>query len=160
MDKPEDHWSRLNHLQLGRFAEYLVKMNFTRLDVSVFTAEVDDRGIDFVIRTDSGKHYDVQVKSVRGSSYIFLRQDKFTPRENMLVAIVRFAHDGEPPKLYLVPSTTCGQSDGPFVNRPYPNLRSKPEWGLTWSKRTVERLESFKFCNTVRRLCTSWQEED
>lgn len=43
-------WSRLSSLQLGRYAEYFVKMEFTLYGFDVYTSEVDDRGIDFVIR--------------------------------------------------------------------------------------------------------------
>jgi len=37
-------WSKLNRQQLGTYAEYLVKMEFTKhKDFNVFAAEVDDR---------------------------------------------------------------------------------------------------------------------
>ena len=55
-------WSRLNRLQLGKYAEYLAKMEFVLWGCDVFTSDVDDHGIDFVIRTRRGNHYDVQVK--------------------------------------------------------------------------------------------------
>ncbi len=43
----EDYdWGKLNHLQLGRYAEYFVKMEFTRHGFDVYSAEVDDKGID------------------------------------------------------------------------------------------------------------------
>jgi len=71
------NWARLNHLQLGRYAEYLVKMEFTLWGFSVFTSEVDDRGIDFVVRTNDSRHYDVQVKSIRGLNYIFFPKHSF-----------------------------------------------------------------------------------
>jgi len=70
-------WSTLNNLQLGRYAGYLVKMEFTKLRFSVFSSEVDDRGVDFVIRTPLGQYYEVQVrsssrsKSGRGFNYQF-----------------------------------------------------------------------------------------
>ena len=38
-------WSRLNHLQLGRYAEYFIKMEFTALGFDVYSAEVDDKGL-------------------------------------------------------------------------------------------------------------------
>lgn len=70
-------WSRLNHLQLGRYAEYFVKMEFTLFGFDVYTAEVDDKGIDFVVRKDATQYYDVQVKSVFKSTYIFMQKEKF-----------------------------------------------------------------------------------
>lgn len=41
-------WSRLNHLQLGRYAEYYAKMEFTSYGFYVYASEVDDHGIDFI----------------------------------------------------------------------------------------------------------------
>ncbi|MGQ9682727.1 MAG: hypothetical protein ACUVX9_09345 [Anaerolineae bacterium] len=76
-------WSRLNCLQLGRYAEYPVKMEFIMLGYDVYGVEVDDRGIDLVVRTDVGGYYDVQVKSVRGLNYIFFPKDKFCLRPNL-----------------------------------------------------------------------------
>jgi hypothetical protein len=43
---------KLNHMHLGRNAEYFVKMEFTRHGFDVYTAEVDDKGIDFIVRKD------------------------------------------------------------------------------------------------------------
>jgi hypothetical protein len=48
MDRYE--WSRLNTLQVGKYSEYFVKMEFTLYRFDVYQAEVDDKGIDFVIR--------------------------------------------------------------------------------------------------------------
>jgi hypothetical protein len=64
-------FSKLKSKQVGTYAEYYVKMEFTKQGISVFQAEVDDRGIDFVARVEKGeevKHYDVQVKSLRPTS--------------------------------------------------------------------------------------------
>jgi hypothetical protein len=51
--------------ELGKYAECLAKMECVLCGCDVFTSEVDDHGIDFVIRTRQGNHYDVQVKSFR-----------------------------------------------------------------------------------------------
>jgi len=59
------NWGRLNHLQLGKYAEYFVKMEFTLFGFEVYDSEVDDRGIDFVVRKDENNYYDVQVKSIQ-----------------------------------------------------------------------------------------------
>ena len=47
-------WAHLNRLQLGKYAEYLTKMEFVLLGCDIFTSEVDDHGIDFVMRTPAG----------------------------------------------------------------------------------------------------------
>ena len=52
---PNLKWSKLNHLQLGRYAEYFTKMEFTSYGYEVYTSEVDDHGIDFVAQNPTTK---------------------------------------------------------------------------------------------------------
>ena len=62
----------LNKNQLGRYGEYFVKMEFTRLGLDVYSPEVDDKGIDCIVRTSTGRFFEIQVKSARGDSLITL----------------------------------------------------------------------------------------
>lgn len=144
-------WGRLNHLQLGRYAEYFAKMEFTLLGFDVYTAEVDDRGIDFVIRKAVGRYYDVQVKSARGWNFVFFHKERFTIRDNLLAAIVLF-EAGEAPRLYLIRSTEWLKPNGLLVSRDYEGKKSKPEWGIKLSKRNLPLLEQFSFGRAVREL--------
>ncbi len=145
-------WSRLNHLQVGRYAEYVVKMEFTLLGMSVFGSEVDDRGIDLVVRTDKGNHYDVQVKSVRSPVYIFFPKTNFEPGPNLLAALVPFAENREP-DLYLVPSEVWLEPNKLFVGNDYgEGLKSKPEWGINLSRRNMPLLEQYQFHTIARSL--------
>jgi hypothetical protein len=96
-------WSELSKPQLGRYAEYFVKMEFTLHGMDVYGAEVDDKGIDFVIRPKLGRYYDIQVKAVRDQGLICLPLKVFIPRRNLFVAVVDFV-DGRPPDPYLIPS--------------------------------------------------------
>jgi hypothetical protein len=144
-------WSTLTKLQLGRCAEYFVKMEFALHGFDVYTAEWDDKGIDFIVRRDTQRYYDVQVKSSRDLSYIFFLKDKFTPRENLLAAIVLFK-DGEHPGLYLVPSTVWIHPNSLFVSRDYEGKKSKPEWGLQLSHRNLSQLKDYEFACTVGKL--------
>ena len=144
------NWNRSSHLQIGRYAEYFVKMEFTLFGFEVYTAEVDDRGVDFVIRKDD-RYYDVQVKSARGLNYIFFPKDKFSPRDNLLAAIVLF-FDGEPPQLYLIPSKEWLKPNALLVSRDYEGKKSKPEWGLNLSKKNLPLLSRFAFDKIVQEL--------
>jgi hypothetical protein len=146
------NWSRLNSLQLGRYAEYFVKMEFTLFGFDIYSSEVDDRGIDFVIRKDVSRYYDVQVKSLLRGSYIFMLQDKFILSDNLLAAIVLFA-DSNPPQLYLIPSKKWEMADSFLVRRDYgQGKKSKPEWGINLSKRNLPLLEVYKFDKIVQDL--------
>ena len=146
-------WSQLTTLQVGKYAEYFVKMEFTLHGFDVYTSEVDDKGVDFVVCDDSREHYyDVQVKSVRNLNYIFFRKEYFVLRENLLAAVVMLA-DSKPPELYLIPSNVWLQPNSLFVSRDYgPPKKSKPEWGLNLSQRNYPLLAAFSFDKTVDSL--------
>jgi hypothetical protein len=145
-------WSRLNHLRVGRYAEYFVKMAFTHAGLDVYSAEVDDKGIDFVIRRDARTYFDVQVKSIRGLNYVFFPKDKFKVAENLWAAVVVYL-DGERPRLFLIPSQTWMTPSALFVDREYGSgKKSKPEWGLNLSTKNLPLLEPFSFDEQVGRL--------
>lgn len=136
------HWTRLNRLQLGKYAEYLAKMEFILHGCDVFTSEVDDHGIDFVVRTRAGKHYDIQVKSYRpaANKYVFLQKSKFSIAPQSLLALVQF-EDGKPAALFLVPSCIDGAPNPILESRDYgEGKKSAPEWGLTLSRKKLALL--------------------
>ena len=145
-------WNRLNPMQLGRYAEYLAKMEFTLFGFEVYSAEVDNKGIDFVIRRGSDNYYDVQVKSCRRLNYVFFPKDKFEPNRNNLLAVIILFEDNTPPRLYLVPSTRWLQKDALFVSRDYEGKKSKPEWGLNLSKRNLHLLDEFIFERQIQKM--------
>jgi len=144
-------WSRLTHLQVGRYGEYLVKMEFTLFGFDVYTSEVDDKGIDFVIRKGEDSYYDVQVKSVRTLNYFYITKEKFSPRGGLLLALVVLS-EGKEPKIYLIPSMEWLQPDGVLVDRTYEGKKSAPEWGINLSTRNLLCLERFDFSQTVWKL--------
>lgn len=75
---PNTNWSNLNHLQLGRYAEYYAKMEFASYGYDVYTSEVDDHGVDFVAcDPENNKYYEIQVKSIRNSGYVLYPRTKW-----------------------------------------------------------------------------------
>jgi hypothetical protein len=148
-------WDNLNHLQIGKYAEYLTKMELTASGCDVYTSEVDDRGIDFVVRKDSDHYFDIQVKSLRlsKSNYVFMVKDKFVLKDNLLLSLVLF-QTNEKPSIYLIPSMEWANPNALLVSRDYdkPNQKSKPEWGLNLSKINLPLLEPYEFNKTVKLL--------
>lgn len=125
-------WSRFHHVHLGKYAEYFARLEFLLLGCDVFTSEVDNHGIDFVVRTPVGDHYDVQVKSYRrGTARIHL------PRvyPSLLLAVVQFI-EGEPPALFLIHSWHLDSANPIFKT----SDQKRQKWGLSLSKKTLAVL--------------------
>ncbi|MFA5205070.1 MAG: DUF4365 domain-containing protein [Lentisphaeria bacterium] len=133
MDK---NWERLNHLQVGRYAEYLFKINLVSYGLDVYSSEVDDHGIDFVVRGGDRRYFDIQVKSIRGKKYIFFPKLKFEIRDNLFAAIIVFIK-GEDPYFFMIPSTAWLTPNALLVDRKYEKLASKPEYGLNISQKKL-----------------------
>jgi len=144
-------WHRLTSLQLSKYAEHLFKMEFILLGCDVFTAEVDDHGLDFVVRKDETTYYDVQVKSVNKARYIFFPKSEFSLRANLLAAVVLF-FNREVPKLYLMPATAWLHPNALLVSHDYIGKKGPPEWGLNLSLKNLPLLAEFAFDKTIQGL--------
>jgi len=140
-------------LQVGKYAEYFVKMEFTLYGFEVYTAEVDDRCIDFVARRDGSAFYEVQVKSVRGYNYVFVPKSTFALVSSRLLVLVLF-HQEREPALYLIPATAWLSPDALLVGRDYgrEGQTSQPEWGLNLSAKNQHLLDRFRFADRVASL--------
>ncbi|MCD4811128.1 DUF4365 domain-containing protein [bacterium] len=137
-----NNWSKLNRFQLGKYGEYFAKMEFTKAGFDVYTAEVDDKGIDFVVRKNKLEYFDIQVKSVRNNNYIFIRKKVFIPRRNLFLVLILFEENKEP-TLLLVPSLNWQNKAHSFlVERNYEGKKSKPEWGISVTKSNIEEIKS------------------
>jgi len=143
---PSTTWSKLNHMQLGRYAEYYAKMEFASYGWDVYTSEVDDHGIDFVARPPQSKcYYEIQVKSCRNYSYVFMTKEKMPISDTRLICYLHF-ENGKMPDLYVIPSKAWENPNAVLVDRPYdkPNQKSAPEWGINISKTKIALLEPYR----------------
>lgn len=145
---PNTDWSKLNHLQLGKYAEYYAKMEFASYGFEVYTSEVDDHGVDFIAkRPNDNQYYEVQVKSVRDYGYAYITKSKMPKLlDNRLVCYIHFIN-GKLPDIYIIPSTAWKNPNAVFVDRKYdkPGQKSYPEWGISISKKNYNLLEKYRF---------------
>ena len=142
---PNMQWSRLTGMQLGRYAEYYAKMEFTSYGFEVYTSEVDDHGVDFVIKKPkTSEFYEVQVKSIRNTGYIYMIQDKMELSDHRLVCVLRF-EENHLPEVYVIPATEWKCPNALLVDRQYgkEGQSSKPEWGINISKKNLELLNQY-----------------
>ncbi|MDD3227806.1 MAG: hypothetical protein PHE09_01190 [Oscillospiraceae bacterium] len=140
-------WSRreLTPQKLGAFCEYYAKMALVSYGMSVYTAEVDDHGIDFVAETKSG-FLKFQVKSVReNTKYVFMRQEHFDVKDSSLYLILIQLSDGEHPDMYVIPAAAWRDSNSKLlVYHAYEGKKSAPEYGVNLSSKTLPELQQYK----------------
>ncbi|KOP30898.1 hypothetical protein ADM98_03990 [Exiguobacterium sp. BMC-KP] len=127
-------------------------MEFASYGCDVYTSEVDDHGIDFIVKDKNGRFCEVQVKSLRGTGYVFMQKNKFDiTNKNLYLALLIF--NGEKlPEIFLIPATAWKISNKIFVDRNYekPDQKSKPEYGINISKKNYPLLEIFKFEDSIQ----------
>ena len=141
---PNTNWSCLTPLQLGRYAEHYAVMEFMSYGYEVYTPELDDHGVDFIAVSPAGKLLYVQVKSTRGN-YVFVYKDKMLLDGSHLVCYIPFI-DGKPPELYIIPATAWLRPQPPLTDHNYdgPGRSSQPEWGINYSRTSLDKLASYK----------------
>jgi len=143
---PRHNWKGLNKQQVGAYAEYFVKMELTMHGFQVYSPEVDDRGVDFVARRETGPFIEMQVKSLRAMGYVFMQKTKFPIRQSNYLVLCLFT-EGYEPQLFLIPSMVWLNPNAVFVDRNYEGegMKSKPEWGVNVSRKNMTELSHYAF---------------
>jgi hypothetical protein len=141
------NWSKLNSLQIGRYAEYYAKMEFASYGFEVYTSEVDDHGVDFIAKMPGeNRFYEVQVKSLRDYGYIFMAKSKMPElSDERLICVLHFI-EGKLPDVFVIPASAWQNPNAVFADRKYdkPGQKSEPEWGINISKKNYNLLEEYK----------------
>ena len=140
---PNTQWSRLNRLQLGRYAEYYAKMEFASYGYDVYTSEVDDHGVDFVAKSPKdNQYYEVQVKSSRNNTYVFIPKSKMELAADRLVCLLLFA-DNTIPSVYVIPAAAWESVNALLTSKDYEGLKRSPEWGINISGKNMPLLQQY-----------------
>jgi len=142
-------WSKLNNLQKGAFGEHFAKMEFAMFGLLVFTAEVDDRGIDFVSRNDHGNHFDVQVKTITGNNYTYITKSKF--RDTLWVCLVVLRESNPPESFLFSGGDWKTDTEGLLSYHHYPNAK-EPEFGINVTNSRAKVLEKFRLTSVIEKL--------
>lgn len=142
---PNLHWSELTPLQLGRYAEYYAKMEFASYGYEVYTSEVDDHGVDFIVKVpDISTYLEIQVKSIRNNGYAFMQKSHMQLSSNRVVCLLRFI-EGALPEVYIIPATAWLTPNALLVDRNYDKegQTSHPEWGINISNKNIPILKNY-----------------
>ncbi len=145
----------LTHLQIGRIGEYWVKIWLTLSGFDTYYNDVDDKGIDFILRLDNDKHIDIQVKTIRvNTGYVFISKEawKNELRANLYLALV-LLDNHKMPTIYFIPSTAWRTPNELLRDRDYDKegQKSKPEWGVNISKKNMELLQQYDITKFIQQ---------
>ncbi len=149
----EHNRSKLDRLQLGRYAEHLATMRLIELGLEVYSAEVDDRGIDKVVRYAPGQCLEIQVKSMRGHKMTFFTKDKLGGNDEEIerrlcggycLLFVHFAENDQEPNIYLIPGSAWLTPNKVLVDNPHGDARYGPNFELRASKKHVGLLAPWR----------------
>lgn len=150
---PDMNWSKLNSMQLGRYAEYYAKMEFASYGFEVYTSEVDDHGIDFIAKRSGGRYLEIQVKAVRQTNYVFLKKDTWdiSDGSNLHLLLLIF-EDQKLPNAYLIPAVDWQSPNDLLCDRDYIGQKSKPEYGVRLSKKNTPILNRYRLNTRLQQL--------
>jgi hypothetical protein len=142
-------WSKLNRIQKGTFGEHFAKMEFAMYGFLVFSAELDDRGIDFVARRDDGLHFDVQVKTITGRNYTYISESKFS---NDLVVCLVVLEEEVFPVMYLFLGCDWQKDTKGLLNHKKFPSQKEAEYGINLTVERMPLLSGYLFEKKVASL--------
>ncbi len=152
---PNSNRAELNPMQPGKYAEYYAKMEFASYGFEVYSSEVDDHGVDFVVKVPGTySFYEVQVKSIRNYGYVFIPKSKMPVlTTNRLVCYIHFI-ENQMPYIFVIPAAAWAEPNAVFVDRNFdkPGQKSKPEWGINISKKNYAMLDVYKADKKIKRI--------
>lgn len=111
--------------------------------------------MDFIVKTKKGRFIEVQVKSLRetnNGNYTFIYKTKMDiDDQDRIVCFIYFINE-KFPDVYLIPATAWKNPNKVFVDRDYPDKKSKPEWGICYSKKNRSLLDEYKIENYIQKI--------
>ena len=114
----------------------------------VYSAEIDDRGVDFVVRNETGRHFDVQVKTVTDRNYTYITESKFS--ESLWICLVVLREGGHP-TLYLFSGRDWNSDTNDLLQRHHYPKSKEAEYGIHIAEKRVSVMEQFAFDRSVER---------
>ncbi len=143
-------WSKLTPQQLGAYGENYAKMTFLSYGMDIYPPVVDDHAVDLVVKGKNHCFYEIQIKSLYKGKYSFIKKsmmlDETTRKvkNNYFVFLIHFIQNEEP-ETYLIPGSAWNNPDGVLlVSRDYPNGKSKPEFGINITNKSMPLLQQYK----------------
>lgn len=127
-------------------------MEFASYGFEIYTSEVDDHGIDFIVKTKSGIFLEIQVKSILKTKYVFMQKEKWNVESPTTYLSLLLFENGKLPEAYLIPATAWKNPNTLLCDKDYEGLKSKPEYGLNLSKKNMQLLLDYRLEDVISTM--------
>ncbi len=136
----------MSRQELNKYAISLAKKRFQDQGFQIedkSTAQIDFNAVSH------GVIMKIKVRSIsKFGSYVFIPKRNFNIEDpNLFMAILYIPQDSSEEIMYLVPATDWGKDIYPFKGKDYgkPGQVSEPEWGISFSKKAKDAMDSYQF---------------
>jgi hypothetical protein len=155
-----DTLSKLSSKKFGTYIEYLAKLQFLKYGFDIYHPEIDDKGIDFIVRISAGVYLEIQTKGRRSHDYFYMEKPKFPINESTYLFLALCPEKISEDTFYLIPSTAWRTPNDLFRDRDYvkKGQKSKPEWGLTFTKKSLPLLDYYRFSERIQSLTSHYRQ--
>lgn len=147
------YMEKITHLNTGKIGELIGKAEFIKYGFDVYSTEVDDKGIDFIVCNKKREYFEIQVKTTN-KNYMFMRKDVFQPKDNLYLLLI-ILEENTKPIFNLIPSFEWLKDDKPIFlkDRLYTDKKSKPEYGILINDKYIPQIiEKYSFEKVIGKL--------
>jgi len=146
-------WSRLSSSTLAQYARHWAALRFIECGLEVYSAGVDDRAIDCLVRYAPGRCLEVNVKAVRNRTRAYIEKEHLgsSPervekrlRQGYCVAFFMF-EDGREPDMFLVPGYAWLEPNPCIVDNTDSDDDVGPRFEINPSENYQATLDKYRF---------------
>ena len=142
----------MNKYELNQLGIAFVQKMFQSHGYSIDKPPVARGPVDLIVSLN-GKIMRIKVRAIsQMGSYIFMEKRRFDICDTgLFMAVTYIPRNNDEKILYLVPATEWGKGIYPFKGKDYdkPGLVSEAEWGISFSQKAKDAMESYRFSNMI-----------
>ena len=138
----------MKKIELNKYALDVAQKAFQKKGFNIEESPVSIGQVNFLAVSKNGRRLKIKVRtSSKSNSNIFIEKTKFAIEDPDLYMAFLYLPDDDTQTIYLIPATEWGKHVYPFRGKNYdrPGLKSNAEWGFSFSPKSKEALEPYRF---------------
>jgi len=139
-----------------KYAQHYLKLELMKARLEVFANESESRGVDFIVKTTSGKYHELYLQAVnleRERSVKIPKGEVGELKDNLWIALVLLMKDMEP-VLHLIPSKVLESPDNYIFidNDQGDRFKHLSNWEIKVFTKAIPELSKYSLPNMLSKL--------